>query len=406
MANTTLIQDESIIYFFPEGETSRDTINFIINTWKRKEDPAGNKLFLEFKGCPCDSNLMRIRLNPNAYGDLDTRRTVARTTIEDEEDKRNKDLFKYNPNRSFLLGPFNGLLPPGPINDVLPALDATPDNLEVVKVAIIDSGIDLNHESLQPKIWVNPNTDNTCLEDDKYGYDFGNILDPLIRDRSPIDYQGHGTHVAGIVSHELSDELLRIMALKITQNREARINLFDALCALKHATVENADIINLSWGYYAEEMDSVFYQLLKEAGYNNITIVTSAGNGSVNTDDCPHWPSGFSRGLSNVVSVAALNGDQSKLADYSNYGPKTVTLMAAGTDIISTIPTNSCDVMTGTSMAAPYATHAIVLLKHNNPSLSPEMLIDKLVQNATPIDENRIKNKRRISKMQKDLCPN
>ncbi len=258
-----------------------------------------------------------------------------------------------------------------------------------VVVALIDSGIDIwNHDSLNDVIWdpreaarwTDGPVDDSCFVNDNFGYDFYNEGKKI-----PIDYSGHGTHLAGIIAlGEKTPPGLRLMNLKVTKNRSSKVDLFSAACAFSYALNNGAKIINLSWGYYhkydttrrkkprkekvadkASMKDSIrarsiLYPLFKKASKKGVLVITSAGNDSLDTDTCCHWPSG-SGGLDtldNVIAVTALGKNKDDIAWFSNYGRNTVHYAVPGTDILSTYPdsTNRRKRFDGTSQAAAYIT--------------------------------------------------
>jgi subtilisin family serine protease len=124
---------------------------------------------------------------------------------------------------------------------------------------------------------------------------------------------------------------------------------------------------------------------VRRALFNNILLVTSAGNESRNLDegDEPSFPARYR--LPHIVSVAAV--DQfGNLSSYSNYGEQTVSLAAPGDDIYSTVPRYMAGVsygyLSGTSMAAPHVSGVAALIAAVNPRLTAPLIRSVLLNSA------------------------
>lgn len=239
------------------------------------------------------------------------------------------------------------------------AANGTDDKL---RIAILDSGLDFDHPSLQNyhnfSIWKGPV--DGCY---KLGYDFVGETDIA------IDNLGHGTQVAGVILDALEpyDVPVAIMPLKIS-NWNGSVALFDMFCAMSYAVRNGADIVNISAGWYGAP-NFIISELIEKNP--DVLFVCSAGNEGLNTNSVEnhHFPSGFSI-FNNVISIAALNEDYSDLADYSNYGDGNVTIAAPGTAITTITPCDGplCQYPTvevsGTSFAAPYTTAVAAAVIH------------------------------------------
>ena len=133
-----------------------------------------------------------------------------------------------------------------------------------------------------------------------------------------------------------------------------------------------------SGGYYYQ----AFYDAVKNAQSKGHIFVAAAGNSGTNTDSSLAYPSGYN--LDNVVSVAATDRNDA-LASFSNYGPNTVDLAAPGVQIYSTLKGNSYGSMSGTSMAAPFVTGAIALLRDVHPTWTYQQIINQLYSAVDPL---------------------
>jgi subtilisin family serine protease len=225
--------------------------------------------------------------------------------------------------------------------DAPEAWDVTTGSSDVI-VAVVDSGVDINHPDLQSNIWTNPGeTPDNGIDDDGNGYiDDVNGWDFLYNDKAPDDALGHGTHVAGTVA-AVGDNAIGVTGVSWTaQIMPLRFldalgfgNTADAIDAIEYATAMGADVINNSWG------GSGYNQALKDAiDASDAVVVCAAGNiitGGRNNDAIPHYPSSFNS--AHIISVAASDQDDN-LASFSNYGAVSVDVAAPGTNIYSTVP--------------------------------------------------------------------
>lgn len=246
-------------------------------------------------------------------------------------------------------------------------------------VAVVDSGIDINHPDLAANIWINPgesatadgvDTDGNGYVDDRYGWDFLNN-DNSVFDANEIS---HGTHVAGTVGAVRDNgagvagvSQAKIMSLKFLSGDGGTLS--GAIKAIDYAVKNGAAVSNHSWittGYSQSLSDIVAW-----AGTKGHLVVAAAGNAGVSLESNPHYPASFTH--SNVVSVAATdNNDQ--LASFSNFGETSVDLGAPGVSIVSTIPDNSYGYMNGTSMASPHVAGAAAQVLSLHPDMDhPEL---------------------------------
>lgn len=244
-------------------------------------------------------------------------------------------------------------------------------------VAIIDTGIDINHEDLKNNLWVNPgesgtdergrdkasngvDDDGNGFIDDVHGWNFvsnNNKLD---------DNHGHGTHIAGIVGAEASNGKgisgvapnVSLMVIKYFDPKVPNTdNLKNTIASIHYAIKMGAHIINYSGGgtdYSKEEYDAV-----AEAERRGILFVAAAGNEKSNSDHHPYYPADY--GLKNIISVTAIDPTTEVLPS-SNYGVKTVDIAAPGQNILSCLPNNSYGLMTGTSQATAFVSGAAALV--------------------------------------------
>jgi subtilisin family serine protease len=253
------------------------------------------------------------------------------------------------------------------------AWDQTTGSNQVI-VAIIDTGIDMDHPDLAANLYTNPgeipgnlvDDDGNGFVDDVHGFDFANF------DGDPDDDNNHGTHVAGTIGAIGNNGAgiagivwhVRLLALKfLDQNGSGTTS--DAVDCIDYAVAAGATVINASWG---GGDDSIAMRLaLSQANAAGILFVSAAGNSSANSDEFDNWPTNYA--YDNIISVGSSDRSDGR-SNFSNYGPKTVDLFAPGTQIVSTVKDGLYAVASGTSMAAPHVTGAVALLKSRFPGMN------------------------------------
>jgi subtilisin family serine protease len=205
-----------------------------------------------------------------------------------------------------------------------------------VTVAVVDTGVQLNHPDLVGRLVP--------------GYDFVN------HDADPSDGYGHGTHVAGIIAANQGNGLgvtgiapeARIMPLKALGDDGA--GTMDAVLeAFAYAGDHGAQVVNASLGGDGDvspSLEQVF------TDHPDTLYVVAAGNSGRDDDALPTTPCVST--APNVLCVGATD-DVDTPAYFSNYGATTVDLFAPGTSILSTYTGSAYAYESGTSMATPYA---------------------------------------------------
>lgn len=258
-------------------------------------------------------------------------------------------------------------------------------------VAIIDTGVDLNHEIFVSSgaLWVNSGEiPNNGVDDDRNGYiDDINGWNFAAGNNSPRDDDNHGTHVAGIVlgstqdilAYPLAPAKIRIMALKFLDANGVGTTS-DAVKAIYYAVNNGARVLNNSWGgggYSNSLVDAVAYAYSKRA-----VFVAAAGNSSLNNDVSPTYPASYS--VPGIMSVAATT-DADNLASYSNYGVSTVHLGSPGSSIWSSLRNQAYGRSSGTSMAAPFVSGIAAMVVRENPQLSAYQVKQIILSGAQQI---------------------
>ena len=270
-------------------------------------------------------------------------------------------------------------------------------------VAVIDTGVDYNHDDLRANIWVNSgeiagnglDDDGNGYIDDLHGYDFAN------NDSNPMDDNGHGTHVSGTIGAVGDNGLgvvgvnwhTKIMALKFLDESGSGY-LSNAIRALDYAVANGARLSNNSWGGGGYE--ATLGMAIARASSVGHIFVAAAGNSASNNDVTASYPASYA--YENVVAVAATDQNDN-LASFSNYGASTVDIAAPGVSIYSTLPGNSYGSYSGTSMATPQVAGALSLYLDANPSATASQAITALYQSADAILSlsNRVAGSRRLN---------
>ena len=253
-------------------------------------------------------------------------------------------------------------------------------------VAVLDSGVQVDHPDLAANLWTNPGeVPGNGKDDDANGYvDDVYGANMFSNDGSVSDDEGHGTHVAGIVAARAGNGAggsglapnARIMAVKVLDSTRSGNSSLLAR-GIRYAVDEGAQILNVSINGDATSADLT--AALRYAGDKGATVVASAGNNSRNLDLLPSYPA--SSAERSVLSVTASDEAGSLLA-FANRGPSSVDLAAPGEAILSTARRSGYESRSGTSMAAPYVAGALALLSAARPDLPQAALRSALLASA------------------------
>lgn len=255
-----------------------------------------------------------------------------------------------------------------------------------VVVAVIDSGVDVNHPELAGQLWINPKESaGNRKDDDRNGFvDDINGANFLNNTGNVQDDAGHGTHVSGIIAAAANNGNggvglapgAKIMALKVLDaSGNGSINA--AVNAIYYAVNNGAKVINASWTMSVGS--PALISAMSFAASRNVVFVTAAGNERSNNDLVPSYPGNYR--FTNVLTVGAVDSD-GKLADFSNYGASTVDVAAPGVSILSTTP-GSYEAWDGTSMATPFVAATAALIASLRPDYTAAQIVDRIKSTAT-----------------------
>lgn len=242
-------------------------------------------------------------------------------------------------------------------------------NKEII-VGVIDTGIDHKH----PYIKDNLVTLTGQFNQNNYGIEFNNG----IQSSTPFDFNGHGTHVSGIIKSVFNQ--VKILPIKYYhKNNSGSTNLKDSFRALEYAINHNVDIINYSGG--GPIGSKLEFELLKKAEKKGILVIVSAGNENSNIDIMKnyHFPANY--GLSNLIVVGSHN-QKGILNKHSNWG-NNVHISAPGYKITSALPFNKKGNLNGTSQATAFVSGVASLIKAKYPHFSYKEIKNIILQSAT-----------------------
>jgi len=261
-------------------------------------------------------------------------------------------------------------------------------------IAVIDTGVDIEHEDIRSKLWVNKeeiphngkDDDGNGYIDDYHGYNF------LDGSADLTDFHGHGTGVASIAAAATNNNTgiaginwqARIMVLK-TLNEKGGGNFGDVAEALHYAADNGARVVNMSFG--SAVSSSILREAVRYALSKGVVLVAATGNGGGRV----MYPAAYDE----VIGVGASGKDNIRPA-FSNYG-KGLDIVAPGVDIpiaaagtFLTGPKNhSYALGSGTSFSSAHVTGLVSLLLAKNPNLTPGGVYNILVQSTTPIAGRR-----------------
>lgn len=224
-----------------------------------------------------------------------------------------------------------------------------------IKVCVIDTGIDYNHPDLKANY--------------KEGYNF------LAGNTDPLDDNGHGTHVSGIIAAVDSDTGVvgvapeaSLYVLKVL-DKNGSGSYTDIVSALQWAIDNEMEVVNMSFGgtSYSKALEDI----CNAANNVGILLIAAAGNSGSGSDTII-YPAKYN----SVVAVAATDSND-KRASFSSMGPA-LEISAPGVNILSTVPQGTCKHcdpsgyknLNGTSMACPHIVGTAALVMKTDPDLS------------------------------------
>lgn len=207
---------------------------------------------------------------------------------------------------------------------------------EGVKVAVLDTGVDYNHQDLK----IAGGCNFTTADQNDF-----------------MDRQGHGTHCSGIIAGTDNDigvigvapDVELYMGKVLGDNGSGDLRW--VMSGIDWAVQNGMDIISMSLGCESQPPEA-YHEIIQYACRKGVIIIAAAGNEAASIG----WPAAYPE----TLSVGAIDTTETK-ASFSNFGDG-LDVVAPGVNIYSTYPGNRYALLSGTSMATPMVTGAIALL--------------------------------------------
>jgi len=255
-------------------------------------------------------------------------------------------------------------------------------------IAVIDTGVDLDHADLHQVRWRNQgeiegngvDDDGNGYVDDVHGFNFAS-QNPRPAPESDDPYFQHGTHVAGLAAASVGNHsggagvagFAQVMSLNVFgSSRSATLAAFEN--AVRYAADNGANVINLSIG--GREHSVSMQEAIRYAIARGAIIVAATGNEGVEISRDPRslrfvMPAAFAREMPGMISVGSTDVSTGHLSSFSNFGLFLVEISAPGAlrsngvprGLISTLTANRFGELAGTSMSAPLVSGAAALLQ-------------------------------------------
>jgi subtilisin family serine protease len=234
----------------------------------------------------------------------------------------------------------------------------------------------------------NPND----LSDTNYGNN--NVIGPDPKEAL------HGTHVAGIIAQTRGNDLggdgvvkenIQIMCLRAVPDGDEYDK--DIALAIRYAVDNGAKVINASFGKSFSPQKEWVWDALKYAASKDVLFVNAAGNSSEDIDVQDNYPTNLNNGqqVSDAyLEIGALNfvyGNKI-VANFSNYGKKSIDIFSPGVQIYATTPENEYQYLQGTSMASPNAAGVAALIRSYYPKLSAQQVRQIIVDSGVLIEKD------------------
>lgn len=254
-------------------------------------------------------------------------------------------------------------------------------------IAVIDTGVDYNHQDLAANMWTNPgeipgngqDDDGNGYVDDVHGYDFSNY------DSDPMDSNGHGTHCSGTIGGVGNNGIgvvgvnwnCRIVGAQFLSAGGSGTNQ-GAIDAIEYCAINEFKVSNNSWG--GGGFSQAMFDVIQGAGdqYGHIFVAAAGNGGSYGAS----YPGAYS--CSNIICVAATDVNEN-MASFSQYHPTEVDLGAPGVDVLSSTPGNNYSYYSGTSMATPHVAGGIGLIYSVVGGTSFEKVKNIILSSTRPI---------------------
>jgi len=259
-----------------------------------------------------------------------------------------------------------------------------------VTIAVVDTGVDYEHEDLQGNIWKNTDESLDGSDNDTNGYDDDTMgWDFVDNDNDPKDVDGHGTFVSGIAGAVGDNDQgmagialnCTIMPLRCGTDRdndgESELPSDNVAEGIEYAYKNGADVINLSLGKH--EKSEFVKEAIDQATANGAVVVAAAGNSG---EKQKFYPAAYDNDA--LISVGSTNEEDEK-SGFSNYGDW-VDVSAPGTSVLTTEVDNRYKDESGTSMSTPHVAGESALIISEYPELDNTEVKKLILQSADVLD--------------------
>jgi len=255
-------------------------------------------------------------------------------------------------------------------------------------IAVIDSGLDYEHQDITGNLWTNTgevpgnglDDDGNGYIDDIHGWDFYN------NDADPMDDNSHGTHCAGTVGGAGNNDIgvagvnwhCQLAGVKFLGGSGSG-SIEGAIGAVQYCIANGFKVSNNSWGA-GGDTGQALYDAIQNAGnqFGHIFCAAAGNGGSYGAI----YPGAYD--CTNIICVGATNSGEG-MAGFSQYHPEEVDLAAPGVDVLSTVPGNGYSAYSGTSMATPHVAGGVGLVASLIPNASAELIKEIILSSARPI---------------------
>ncbi|MCW5315775.1 S8 family serine peptidase [Nostoc sp. KVJ3] len=257
-----------------------------------------------------------------------------------------------------------------------------------VVVAVLDTGVDYNHEDLKNNIWTNTkeipgngiDDDGNGYVDDVSGWNFAD------KNNNILDKNGHGTHVSGTIAGENNNYGVtgiaydaKIMPVKVL-NDSGSGSYSSISKGIRYAVNNGANVINLSLG--GTSSNRTLESAINYASSKGVIVVMAAGNDG---DSSPGYPARYAS--KSGIAVGAVDRNNN-MPDFSNRsGTNEISYVTApGVKVYSSVPNNQYATYSGTSMATPHVAGVVALMlsaNHNLTDAQVRQIVTETAGNST-----------------------
>ena len=254
-------------------------------------------------------------------------------------------------------------------------------------IAIIDTGLDYNHQDIASNAWTNSgevagngqDDDGNGYVDDIHGWDFYN------NDNDPYDDNSHGTHCGGTIGGQGNNNVgvvgvnwnCSLVGAKFLGGGGSG-SIEGAIGAVQYCAANQFKVSSNSWG--GGGFSQSLWDGIQNAGdqFGHVFVAAAGNGGSYGAS----YPGGYN--CTNIICVAASDSNEN-MASFTQYHPVEVDLAAPGVDVLSSVPGNGYDYYSGTSMATPHVSGGVGLVYSLMGDATAAEIIDIILSTARPV---------------------